>query len=98
MINIMIIVVIIVMLLFSSIKILQEYQRAVVFNLGRFLKVKGPGLIIVIPFIQKMARVDIRTIVMDVPSQDVISKDNSLTAHFEHSIAITKDGPIILTE
>lgn len=63
-------------LLFASIKILREYERGVVFFLGRFDSVKGPGLIIVIPFIQQMVRVDLRTIVMDVPSQDVISRDN----------------------
>ena len=61
---------------FSAIKILREYERGVIFLLGRFWKVKGPGLIIVIPGIQKMIRVDLRTIVMDVPTQDVISRDN----------------------
>ena len=63
-------------LLFAMIKILREYERGVVFMLGRFWKVKGPGLIILIPFIQQMVKVDLRTIVMDVPSQDVISLDN----------------------
>ncbi len=63
-------------LLFSAIRILREYERAVVFWLGRFQKVKGPGLIIIIPAIQQMVRVELRTIVMDVPSQDVISRDN----------------------
>lgn len=63
-------------LLFMSIRILPEYQRGVVFFLGRFQKVKGPGLIIVIPGIQQMTRVDLRVITMDVPSQDVISRDN----------------------
>jgi regulator of protease activity HflC (stomatin/prohibitin superfamily) len=62
--------------LFSAIKILREYERGVIFLLGRFWKVKGPGLIILIPGIQKMVRVDLRTIVMDVPTQDVISRDN----------------------
>jgi regulator of protease activity HflC (stomatin/prohibitin superfamily) len=61
---------------FSAFKILQEYERGVIFQLGRFHGVKGPGLIIVIPVIQKMVRVDLRTIVMDVPTQDVISRDN----------------------
>jgi len=60
----------------SAIRILREYQRGVVFTLGRFWKVKGPGFIIIIPFIQQMVRVDLRTIVMDVPTQDVISRDN----------------------
>ena len=67
---------IIVLFVFSTIKILREYQRGVIFLLGRFWKVKGPGLIIVIPGIQKMIRVDLRVIVMDVPTQDVISRDN----------------------
>lgn len=66
----------VILLIASAIKILREYQRGVIFLLGRFWKVKGPGFIIVIPFIQQMVRVDLRTIVMDVPSQDVISKDN----------------------
>ncbi len=65
-----------VLLLANTIKILREYERAVIFTLGRFDKVKGPGLIIVIPFIQQMVRVDLRVIVMDVPTQDVISFDN----------------------
>ena len=66
----------IVALLYSTIKILREYERGVIFLLGRFWKVKGPGIIIVVPGIQKMIRVDLRTIVMDVPPQDVISRDN----------------------
>jgi regulator of protease activity HflC (stomatin/prohibitin superfamily) len=66
----------IALLLLSAIRILREYERAVVFMLGRFWKVKGPGLIIIIPVVQTMERVDLRTIVMDVPSQDVISRDN----------------------
>lgn len=69
-------VIIVLFLLFNTIKILQEYERGVVFMLGRFWKVKGPGVIILIPFVQRMIRVDLRTFVMDVPSQDVISKDN----------------------
>tara|TARA_R110002096_G_C14638524_1_gene725381 strand:+ start:229 stop:1035 length:807 start_codon:yes stop_codon:yes gene_type:complete len=63
-------------LILSAFKILREYERGVIFTLGRFWKVKGPGLIIVIPIIQKMVRVDLRTMVMDVPEQDVISRDN----------------------
>ncbi|XOZ33781.1 slipin family protein [Halomonadaceae bacterium KBTZ08] len=70
------IVLIIISLLVSMFRILREYERGVIFLLGRFQKVKGPGLIIVIPFIQQMVRVDLRTIVLDVPSQDVISRDN----------------------
>ncbi len=61
-------------LLMSAVKVLREYERAVVFQLGRFWKVKGPGLIILIPVVQTMERVDLRTIVMDVPEQDLISK------------------------
>ncbi len=60
----------------SIFKVLREYERGVIFFLGRFQTVKGPGLIIVIPIIQQMVRVDLRTVVMDVPSQDVISRDN----------------------
>lgn len=71
-----IVIFIILGLLFSAIKILREYERGVIFLLGRFWKVKGPGLIIVIPVIQQMVKVDLRTVVMDVPSQDVISRDN----------------------
>ena len=63
-------------LLFSTFRILREYERGVVFLLGRFYKVKGPGLIIIVPFIQQMVRVGLRTIVLDVPTQDVISRDN----------------------
>lgn len=70
------IVILVVMFLASAIRILREYERGVVFLLGRFWKVKGPGFIIIIPLIQQMVRVDLRTIVMDVPSQDVISRDN----------------------
>jgi regulator of protease activity HflC (stomatin/prohibitin superfamily) len=68
--------IIIVLLLVYSIRILREYERAVVFLLGRFWKVKGPGLVIIVPFIQQMVRMDLRTRVLDVPPQDVISKDN----------------------
>jgi regulator of protease activity HflC (stomatin/prohibitin superfamily) len=63
-------------LIVNTIKVLREYERGVIFTLGRFYKVNGPGLIIVIPFIQQMVKVDLRTIVMDVPTQDVISFDN----------------------
>jgi regulator of protease activity HflC (stomatin/prohibitin superfamily) len=63
-------------LLVWTFRVLREYERGVIFMLGRFWKVKGPGLIIVVPLIQQMVRVDLRTIVMDVPSQDVISRDN----------------------
>lgn len=71
-----ILLVLVVVLLASMFRILREYERGVVFMLGRFYKVKGPGLIIIIPVLQQMVRVDLRTLVMDVPTQDVISRDN----------------------
>ena len=70
------VLVIALVLVATAIKVLREYERGVVFQLGRFWKVKGPGLIILIPVVQQMVRVDLRTIVMDVPPQDVISRDN----------------------
>jgi len=70
------VVVFIVVLLINAINILREYERGVVFTLGRYTGTKGPGLIIVIPIFQQMVRVDLRTIVLDVPKQDVISRDN----------------------
>jgi len=72
----LVIVIGILVLLAYALRILREYERGVIFQLGRFWKVKGPGLIIVIPGIQQMVRVDLRTVTMDVPSQDVISRDN----------------------
>jgi regulator of protease activity HflC (stomatin/prohibitin superfamily) len=69
-------VLLLAILLASAIRILREYERAVVFQLGRFWKVKGPGLVLLIPGIQKMVRVDLRVVTMDVPPQDVISRDN----------------------
>lgn len=62
--------------LFSCVKVLREYERAVVFRLGRLTSPRGPGLVILIPFIEQMRRIDLRTITMDVPSQDVITRDN----------------------
>ncbi len=70
------VIILIGILVFASLRILREYERGVVFLLGRFWRVKGPGLIVVIPGIQQMVRVDLRTVVMDVPSQDVITRDN----------------------
>lgn len=67
---------VLILLLMSAVKVFREYERGVVFMLGRFWRVKGPGLVLIIPVIQQVVRVDLRTIVMDVPSQDVISKDN----------------------
>ena len=71
-----IILVILLLLVASSLRILREYERAVVFQLGRFWRVKGPGLVILVPGVQQMVRVDLRIVVVDVPSQDVISRDN----------------------
>ena len=68
--------VLLIVVLVSMLKILREYERGVVFMLGRFWSVKGPGLIIIIPILQEMVRVDLRTMVLDVPTQDVISRDN----------------------
>lgn len=63
-------------LIFTMFRVLREYERGVIFMLGRFYKIKGPGLIIIVPVLQQMVKVDLRTIVMDVPTQDVISRDN----------------------
>ncbi len=68
--------VLVLALVFASLRILREYERGVIFLLGRFWKVKGPGLIIVIPIVQQMVRVDLRIVVHDIPTQDVISRDN----------------------
>src|SRR5690606_17064874 len=70
------VVIVLLLVLFNALKILREYQRGVIFTLGRFTAVKGPGLVIVIPGLQQMVRVDLRVVTMDVPSQDVISRDN----------------------
>ena len=71
-----ILVVLFLFLLASAVRILREYERGVVFQLGRFWGVKGPGLVFLIPVLQQMVRVDLRTVVLDVPPQDVISRDN----------------------
>jgi regulator of protease activity HflC (stomatin/prohibitin superfamily) len=68
--------VLLAILLFSTFKVLREYERGVIFLFGRFWKVKGPGIIIVVPGVQKMVQVSLRTVVMDVPPQDIITKDN----------------------
>jgi regulator of protease activity HflC (stomatin/prohibitin superfamily) len=65
-----------VVFLFKAVGIFREYERGVVFTLGRFWKVKGPGLVIIVPFLQQVVRVDLRTMVLEVPTQDVISRDN----------------------
>ena len=72
----LVVIVLVVMFLASAIKILNEYERAVLFRLGRLRDIKGPGLIVIIPGIDKIVRIDMRTITMDVPPQDVITKDN----------------------
>ncbi|HEX6633861.1 MAG TPA: slipin family protein [Usitatibacter sp.] len=69
-------VILVVVIIVSSVRVLREYQRAVVFQLGRYSGVKGPGLFLLIPVIQQMVRVDLRTVVLDVPPQDVITRDN----------------------
>ncbi len=68
--------ILLVILLFNTLKILKEYERAVVFRLGRFTGIRGPGLIILIPGIETMTRVELRTVTMDIPSQDIITRDN----------------------
>ncbi|MER9655086.1 slipin family protein [Mesorhizobium sp. M0152] len=72
----LILALVVIMFLSAAIRILREYERGVVFTLGRFTGVKGPGLIILVPFIQQIVRVDLRVVVQDVPPQDVISRDN----------------------
>ena len=71
-----VVLIVTLVLITASVKILREYERAVVFTLGRFQAVKGPGLILMIPFVQEMVRVDLRIRVIEIPSQDVISRDN----------------------
>lgn len=68
--------ILIAMIVFSALKVLREYERGVIFLLGKYYKVKGPGIIVVIPGIQKMVKVSLRTVVMDVPPQDIITRDN----------------------
>ena len=71
-----VVVIILLVLVATSIRVLREYERGVVFMLGRFWKVKGPGLVLLIPVVQQMVRVGLRTVVLDVPPQDVITRDN----------------------
>jgi len=73
---ILVIIIIFALIVFSAIKILKEYERGVIFTFGRFDKVKGPGIVLVIPIAQQMSKVDLRTVVLEVPPQDVISRDN----------------------
>src|ERR1700739_3928876 len=69
-------VLLVIVLMFSALRVLREYERAVVFTLGRFWKIKGPGLFLIVPGLQQMVRVDLRVVTLDVPPQDVISRDN----------------------
>lgn len=71
-----ILIVFLLLVLFASIKVVQEYERGVVFRLGRLAGVRGPGLILLIPFLERMQKVDLRTVTMDIPAQEVITKDN----------------------
>jgi len=71
-----VLVVLFVILWFMTLRVLREYERAVVFQLGRFWRVKGPGLVVIVPGLQQMVRIDLRTVVLDVPSQDVVTRDN----------------------
>src|SRR6476469_799458 len=71
-----VVVLFLIIVLLSAIKIVQEYERGVVFRLGRLAGVRGPGLILLIPFIERMIKVDLRTVTMDVPAQEVITRDN----------------------
>lgn len=73
---ILVIIIVFALIVFSAIKVLKEYERGVIFTFGRFDKVKGPGIILVIPIAQQMNKVDLRTVVLEVPPQDVISRDN----------------------
>jgi regulator of protease activity HflC (stomatin/prohibitin superfamily) len=73
---IIIVVVVVLLLFFSCVRVLREYERGVTFTFGRYTSIKGPGLIFLIPMVQQITRIPLRTVVMDVPSQDVISKDN----------------------
>lgn len=70
------VIILAIIILAASIRVLREYERGVTFTLGRFTSVKGPGIILLVPIVQTMNRVDLRTLVVDVPTQDVISKDN----------------------
>lgn len=71
-----VVIVFLAIVLFSAIKVVQEYERGVVFRLGRLVGARGPGLILLIPFIEKMAKIDLRTVTMDIPAQEVITRDN----------------------
>jgi len=74
--NLITVFIIVVLLLLSGVKVLKEYERAVIFRLGRMVEPRGPGIIYVIPVVEKMMRVDLRTVTMDIPPQDVITRDN----------------------
>src|SRR5437764_15452479 len=71
-----VIVIFAIIVFFSAVKVVQEYERGVVFRLGRLLGPRGPGLILLIPFVERMTKVDLRTVTMDIPAQEVITRDN----------------------
>ena len=71
-----VVAILVVIFLFVALNVFREYERGVVFTLGRFWKVKGPGLVVILPIVQQVVRLDLRTVVMDVPSQDLITHDN----------------------
>jgi regulator of protease activity HflC (stomatin/prohibitin superfamily) len=71
-----VVLLLVIAFVWAAVRVMREYQRAVVFTFGRFTGVKGPGLILLVPYVQQMVRIDLRTVVLDVPSQDVISRDN----------------------
>src|SRR4051812_41014385 len=70
------VVIVVLVVLYNGVKVLSEYERGVVFRLGRLIAVKGPGLVFIIPFVDRMIRVDLRTITLDVPAQEIITRDN----------------------
>jgi len=95
-----VIALLLIMLFSSSVRVLREYERAVVFRLGRYLKVKGPGLFLLVPVLDRMVRVSLRIITMDVPPQDVITKDNvtikvNAVLYFR---VVSPDGAILTVE
>jgi len=75
-ISLLVIIIFVIFFLASAVRILREYERAVIFRLGRLIEAKGPGLILLIPIVDKMVRVSLRTIALDVPPQDIITRDN----------------------
>src|SRR5680860_416423 len=74
--SLIVIIIFVLVLLISAVKVVQEYERGVVFRLGRLVGARGPGLILLIPFVERMQKVDLRTVTMDIPAQEVITQDN----------------------